>query len=112
NATNADGNTALHFAAAPGTGNERITNLRNNKIVELLLAHGARVNAKNKIQQTPLDRVLSCFDCTWGTGDLDRLKPLAARGRDETAALLRKFGATSENVIDELRPQGTDSRGR
>src|SRR5262249_49464418 len=99
NAANAAGNTALHLAATPGVGTERVVNLRNNRIIELLVAHGATVNAKNQLRQTPLDQVLSCLECGKGGADIERVRALSARGREETAAVLRKLGATSENVI-------------
>jgi hypothetical protein len=43
-ATDGDGNTLLHIAAAYG----------NTPVVELLIAHGADVNAVNEAEETPL----------------------------------------------------------
>jgi cytohesin len=44
NATDGDGETALHKAAYYG----------NKDVVEILLAHGASINATNKNGRTPL----------------------------------------------------------
>ncbi len=73
NATNADGDTALHMAAAKGS----------NAMVQFLVEKGARMNIKNKLGQTPLgltERALA------GESARPRLR--------STADLLRKLGAS------------------
>jgi len=72
NATNADGNTALHIAAAKGA----------NAIVQFLVDNGANLDARNKLGQTPLDLTQSA---TLSDSGRLRLK--------STAELLRKRGA-------------------
>jgi hypothetical protein len=51
NATNEDGDTALHIAAAKGS----------NAIVRLLVEKGAKLDAKNKLGQTPLSLTQSAM---------------------------------------------------
>lgn len=90
NAANDAGDTAIHLAA----------DLRNNVVIEYLASKGAAVNPKNKLGQTPLDKVLSCLPCLYNAPtDLDSTKAAAAQGRAETAEVLRKLGGTSDNVL-------------
>ncbi len=51
NAANWEGNTALHGAAQRGS----------TAFVDFLVANGARLNAKNKLDRTPLDEALAYF---------------------------------------------------
>jgi ankyrin repeat protein len=73
NATNGDGDTALHFAAVKGS----------NAVVQLLVDKGARLNARNKHGQTPFSLTQSA---TLSDSARLRLK--------STAELLRKLGGT------------------
>ena len=69
NAATNDGLTPLHWAALRGT----LTN------AELLLEHGANVNARSKVQQiTPLHE-------TWSGNRADMAKLLASHGADLNA---------------------------
>jgi ankyrin len=72
NATNGNGDTALHIAAAKGS----------NAIVQLLVDKGARLDARNKLGQTPIDLTQSA---TLTDSARVRLK--------STAELLRKLAA-------------------
>lgn len=72
NATNADGDTPLHIAAAKGS----------NAAVQLLVNRGARLDAKNKLGQTPLSLTQSA---TLSDSGRTRLR--------STAELLRKLAA-------------------
>jgi uncharacterized protein len=72
NATNGNGDTALHIAAAKGS----------NAIVQLLVDKGARLDVRNKLGQTPLSLTQST---TLTDSARIRLK--------NTAELLRKLGA-------------------
>jgi ankyrin repeat domain-containing protein 17 len=74
NAANGEGNTAMHTAASRGL----------NRVIEVLADRGATVDVKNKKGQTPLALAAS------GPGSRG---PLAGRGANVTAELLRKFGA-------------------
>ncbi len=76
------GGTPLHFAAYSG-----------NEVVELLIANGADVNAKNQADATPLDKAIE-------------------KNRDDTVSLLRKHGgkATKESkpaepVSETVKPE-------
>jgi ankyrin repeat protein len=71
NATNGDGDTALHIAAVKGS----------NAIVQLLVDKGARLDARNKHEQTPFSLTQSA---TLSDSARLRLK--------STAELLRKLG--------------------
>jgi ankyrin repeat protein len=72
NATNADGDTPLHIAAAKGS----------NAAVQLLVDKGARLDARNKLGQTPLSLTESA---TLSDSGRTRLR--------STAELLRKLAA-------------------
>jgi cytohesin len=60
----------LHFAAYSG-----------NEVVELLIANGADVNAKNQADATPLDKAIE-------------------KNRDETVSLLRKHGGKTKKELE------------
>jgi cytohesin len=62
--------TPLHFAAYSG-----------NEVVELLIANGADVNAKNQADATPLDKAIE-------------------KNRDETVSLLRKHGGKTKKELE------------
>ena len=62
--------TPLHFAAYSG-----------NEVVELLIANGADVNAKNQADATPLDKAIE-------------------KNRDETVNLLRKHGGKTKKELE------------
>ena len=64
------GGTPLHFAA-----------YRGNEVVELLIANGADVNAKNQADATPLDKAIE-------------------KNRDETVNLLRKHGGKTKKELE------------
>ena len=64
------GGTPLHFAA-----------YRGNEVVELLIANGADVNAKNQADATPLDKAIE-------------------KNRDETVSLLRKHGGKTKKELE------------
>ena len=72
NATNQNGDTALHIAASKGS----------NAIVQLLVAKGAKLNLKNKLGQTPL----SLTELLVSESARSRLK--------STVDLLQKLGAS------------------
>lgn len=74
NATDSNGETALHIATARGY----------NSVIELLVKSGADIEAKNKRGQTPLRSTGSPVS----RGSADQPKPLNA-----AAELLRKLGA-------------------
>jgi ankyrin repeat protein len=78
NATNAQGQTALHAASQMGL----------DKVVEFLAAHGANVNAKDRFGYTPLDGALGNAG---GSGGFDGSRKDI---HDSTAAILTKLGAT------------------
>ena len=76
------GGTPLHFAAYSG-----------NEVVELLIANGADVNAKNQADATPLDKAIE-------------------KNRDETVSLLLKHGGKTgeelkggEPVVEATQPE-------
>ncbi|MGE3277862.1 MAG: ankyrin repeat domain-containing protein [Vicinamibacterales bacterium] len=73
NAADADGNTALHHAAARG----------DNAMIEFLVAHGADVTAVNRRGQTTVDMA---------NGPVQRVQPFP-----ETIALLEKLGAKNNH---------------
>jgi ankyrin repeat protein len=79
NAVNNDGDTALHLAAA----------LALNKVVQLLVDRGAKLDIKNKRELTPLGMATS----TQLRGPLG-LFGLTLEERKPTADLLRQLGAT------------------
>ena len=82
NATNDDGQTALHVAASR----------RGADFIRYLVAHGARLDAKDKQGQTPLDVALG------GGGGRGR-GARAPAGRAEIATVLRQLmGETSERT--------------
>ena len=90
NAINHAKETALHGAAAS----------RYASVINLLIQSGAAVNPKDGNNQTPLDVVLSCLYCvSGGAMDIGGARRAAARGREEAAAVLRKNGGTSDNVV-------------
>jgi len=64
------GGTPLHFAAYSGS-----------EVVELLIANGADVNAKNQADATPLDKAIE-------------------KNRDETVSLLRKHGGKTKKELE------------
>ena len=64
------GGTPLHFAA-----------YRGNEVVELLIANGADVNAKNQADATPLDKAIE-------------------KNRVETVNLLRKHGGKTKKELE------------
>ena len=74
NAAGSDGTTALHTAASRGL----------NRVIELLAKRGARLDVKNKKDQTPLALALT------GAGS----RATANGGVNATAELLRTLGAT------------------
>ena len=84
NAADANGNTALHLAAAKSF----------NRVIELLVAKGAQLNVKNKRGQTPL------AVAEGGAAGVARRRiasgnqaSSAPSSTTPTAALLRKLGA-------------------
>jgi ankyrin repeat protein len=85
NTPNHDGDTALHFAATR----------RLDTVVQFLADHGAAVNARNAMKQTPLAAVLVPIPPAKGAGQatFDEYNFLASH-TDGTAALLRKLGGT------------------
>jgi ankyrin repeat protein len=76
NATDQNGDTALHRAAAR----------RLEAVVTFLAGHGANVNAKNKRGQTPIELTTPARRQFTEMGD--------GRSGPKTAELLKKFGAT------------------
>jgi ankyrin repeat protein len=80
NAVNTDGDTALHLAAA----------LALNKVVQLLVDRGARLDIKNKRELTPLGMATSAQLLRGPLGVFG----LSADERKPTADLLRRLGAT------------------
>ena len=82
NQTDANGNTALHQAATKGF----------NRVIELLVEKGARVNVKNERGQTPLAMAEAGASLARRriAGGIQRDAPTAS----PTAVLLRKLGAT------------------
>jgi ankyrin len=79
NAVNNDGDTALHMAAA----------LALNKVVQLLVDRGAKLDMKNKRDVTPLGMATS----SQARGPLG-IFALTLDERKSTAELLRRLGAT------------------
>jgi ankyrin repeat protein len=79
NAVNVDGDTALHMAAA----------LALNKVVQLLVDRGAKLEVKNKREVTPLGMATS----SQARGPLG-IFALTLEERKSTADLLRRLGAT------------------
>jgi ankyrin repeat protein len=79
NAANVNGDTALHMAAA----------LALNKVVQLLVDRGAKLDAKNKRDITPLGMATS----SQAAGPLG-IFALTLDERKPTADLLRRLGAT------------------
>ena len=79
NAANINGDTALHMAAA----------LALNRVVQLLVDRGAKLDAKNKREVTPLGMATS----SQGGGPLG-IFALSLDERKPTAELLRRLGAT------------------
>jgi ankyrin repeat protein len=79
NAVNTDGETALHLAAA----------LALNKVVQLLVDRGAKLDVKNKRDVTPLGMATS----SQARGPLG-IFALTLDERKPTADLLRRLGAT------------------
>jgi len=77
NATNGQGQTALHAASQMGF----------DKVVEYLAAHGANVNAKDQRGYTPLDGALGNAG---GSGGFDGSRKDV---HESTAAILTKLGA-------------------
>jgi len=65
---------------------------RNPELVELLLQHGANVNAKNKRGETPIELLsLMCESMVTTNGQTDC--QLGAR-EQQVRALLKRYGAT------------------
>lgn len=85
-ATSRDGNTALHFAARNAG---RVSCDCFERIIEMLVAKGASVNATNKKNQTPLDKA-------------------ANRNDDDTIKLLRKYGAVLYKPNKDVRDKYVD----
>jgi len=79
NAVNVNGDTALHMAAA----------LALNKVVQLLVDRGAKLDVKNKRDVTPLGMAIS----SQASGPLGFFA-LTLDERQSTADLLRRLGAT------------------
>jgi uncharacterized protein len=79
NAANVNGDTALHMAAS----------LALNKVVQLLVDHGAKLDVKNKRDITPLGMATA----SQGGGPLGFFA-LTVEERKSTADLLRQLGAT------------------
>ena len=73
NARDADGNTALHNAAARG----------DNEMIQYLVSKGADVKAVNRSGQTTVDMA---------NGPVQRTQPFP-----ETIAILEKLGATNNH---------------
>ncbi len=84
NAVNNDGDTALHFAAA----------LALNKVVQLLVDRGAKLDIKNKRELTALGMATS----TQPRGPLG-LFGLSAEERKPTAELLRRLEAPNSGAV-------------
>ena len=78
NAVNQAGDTALHGAATLGF----------NRVIELLVEHGAQPNVRNKRGQTPLALVAARKTDVTRASDRPR-----GSGQQATAELLRKLGA-------------------
>src|SRR5207247_611039 len=95
NAANHAGDTALHFAAAQ----------KFDSVVQFLIDRGAALNAPNKKGQTPLAMALTDFCSIVGFRSVvacgERVKGsfvsggtrVVAAANDNTANVLRKFGA-------------------
>ena len=83
NAADLNGNTALHLAAAKGL----------NRVIELLVAKGARLNVKNKREQTPLAAAEAGAAGAARRRIASGTQANAASSTSPTAALLRKLGA-------------------
>lgn len=80
-----DGNTALHQAAAR----------RLDKVIPLLVQHGAVLNARNSKGETPLAATLASIPPPKNAGNEPRNEyDDLRRHTDGTAALLRTLGAT------------------
>jgi ankyrin repeat protein len=84
NAASQSGDTPLHAAAALGY----------TSVVQLLADKGAQINAKNRQGQTPLKALLSSPGRRRVVADDDDAGPARNSAHPETAALLRKLGAT------------------
>jgi uncharacterized protein len=96
NAADAKGRTALHGA----------TRIVANPIIEYLAEHGAKIDARDIYQQTPLS-IASGIHLPWvPTGE-----ELGEEGalRKSTAELLLKYGATPLNTPGYFTPIGKDS---
>ncbi len=89
NAVNNDGDTALHLAAS----------LALNKVVQLLVDRGAKLDIKNKRELTPLGMATS----TQPRGPIGLFGP-SVEERKPTADLLRRLGASVTERSDEGLP--------
>lgn len=83
NVANADGNTALHSAAAHGF----------DRAVELLFEHGAKLDAQNTRGQTPLDSAIR--GSMSGAAHQGRFSRYASPPAASTAELLRRLGSAN-----------------
>jgi ankyrin repeat protein len=88
NAVNPAGDTALHFVATNG----------NDRAVQFLADHGAKLNVKNSRGQTPLTLALTAGGrraAAAAAADADVTgAEVKVSGHASTVALLRKLGAT------------------
>ncbi|KAJ0043709.1 hypothetical protein Pint_19235 [Pistacia integerrima] len=107
NDTDAEGNAALHFALKASMGS--CQHVQQNRIVGLLLKHGARVNQKNKLGLTAVHLAAA-------SGNLQALEALmketplffaAKNDHMDCAELLLRQGANSE-VLNLRRERPID----
>jgi len=94
NAANEDGLTALHGAAANGADN----------VVQFLVSKGARLNARDKYQQTPLS-IAAGERLPW----IPYGEELGEIIQPSTRDLLLKLGATPLNTPGYFKPPSEDS---
>ena len=86
------GATPLHFAATYRVGNQ--TALQDKQIVELLIAAGADLNAKDRGGRTPLEQAEKGFE---------NLLPEDQAAMKEIADIIRKHGGKTG---EELKAEG------
>jgi ankyrin len=97
NAADKNGMTALHYAAQRGS----------NPVVQFLANLGAKLDAKDKNNRTPLDIANGVPVPKKGDGDMD-MAPPPPKPRPATVALLRKLmGLPEEPATTEPRPLGS-----
>lgn len=96
---NTDGNTAMHVAAAAGA----------RRTLELLIASGADVNAKNFNMQTPVHWAIE----EWFVENVETIKLLASHGADlgvkdfhKLSALAKAKASGKNHLVEVLRKLG------